>query len=128
MSKPPFFLFRWCCRSSPARTLIITTEDAPPHNMTKQGSDEITGLATELLKTALDETKIKYSITLHPWSRAYQMAQKDNDTCVYSTTRTGQREPLFKWIHQQEIGMTRARLEGPNAGLIKRRRKMGDVP
>jgi polar amino acid transport system substrate-binding protein len=33
-----------------------------------------------------------------PWERAYDMAQKDANTCVYATTRTPPREALFKWV------------------------------
>lgn len=84
--------------SAGAQTLIIATEDAAPYNMLKQGTSEITGLATELLKKALDEAKVEYSINIYPWARAYRAAQNDANTCVYSTTRTEQREPLFKWI------------------------------
>jgi len=77
--------------------LVLVTEDAPPLNMV--GPDgKITGIVTELFRKALDEAKIDYSITAYPWARAYSMAERHADTCVYSTSWTEQRAPLFKWI------------------------------
>ena len=77
--------------------LVIVTEDAPPLNMV--GPDgRITGIATDLFRKALDEAKISYSITAYPWARAYSMAENTPYTCVYSTSWTEQRAPLFKWI------------------------------
>ena len=33
-----------------------------------------------------------------PWKRAFSLAQTQKDTCVYSTTRTPERDPQFKWV------------------------------
>jgi polar amino acid transport system substrate-binding protein len=79
-----------------AEPLIITTEEYPPFNMTK--GTEVTGLSTDILKKALESAKIDYSLAVYPWQRAYDMALKQANTCVYSTTLTEQREPLFKWV------------------------------
>ena len=35
---------------------------------------------------------------LAPWSRSYAMALTTPETCVFSTVRNSQREPLFKWV------------------------------
>lgn len=78
-------------------TLVIVTEDSPPLNMV--GPDnKITGIATDLFRKALDEAKIDYFISVYPWARAYSMAENNTNTCVYSTSWTEQRAPLFKWI------------------------------
>ncbi len=80
-----------------AAPLTIVTEDYPPFNMPKAGSQEIVGISSDLLQAAFKKAGIAYSVALFPWARAYDMAQKDPNTCVYSTTRTPEREPLFKW-------------------------------
>jgi len=87
-----------CCAATMAKAdaLVITTEEYPPFNMS--AGDEVTGLATDIVKTALAKAKTPFGITLYPWLRAYDMALKDRNTCVYSTTRTEKRETLFKWI------------------------------
>ncbi|MTJ83066.1 MAG: transporter substrate-binding domain-containing protein [Telmatospirillum sp.] len=79
-----------------AAPLVITTEEYPPFNMTKGG--DISGLATEIVKKAMEQAKIEFNIALYPWQRAYDMALKEPNTCVYSTTLTDQRQPLFKWV------------------------------
>jgi polar amino acid transport system substrate-binding protein len=38
-----------------------------------------------------------------PWKRAYNAALQRPDACVYSTTRTPDREPLFKWVGPTDI-------------------------
>jgi polar amino acid transport system substrate-binding protein len=79
-----------------AAPLVITTEDYPPFNMMKGG--ELSGLSTDILKKAFADAKVDYNITLYPWQRAYDMAVKEDNTCVYSTTLTDQRQSLFKWV------------------------------
>lgn len=81
-----------------AAPLTVTTEDYPPFNMQKAGTDEIVGMSSDLLRHAFERAKVDYKITLYPWARAYDMARQDANTCVYSTTRTEEREPLFKWV------------------------------
>lgn len=79
-----------------AATLTITTEDYPPFNLKQDG--QLTGISTEIVRKALDLTKIDATIDLYPWARAYESALKDPTGCVYSTSRTAERETLFKWV------------------------------
>jgi len=96
-------------------SLFLTTEDAPPGNMvnptkgtpaadeppatgSRATGAEIIGISTDMLRYALDRAKIKYSVAMYPWRRAYNMALNNPNTCVYSTIRTGEREESFKWI------------------------------
>ena len=48
----------------------------------------------ELFKRA----NVRYQIVMYPWVRAIKMAESDKDTCVYSTTRTEERETKFLWV------------------------------
>ena len=78
--------------------LTLVTEDYPPFNMQQNGSTEISGIATDKVRQLMQRAGEKYTLRLLPWSRAYQMGQRDPDTCVFSTTRTAEREALFKWV------------------------------
>lgn len=78
--------------------LIITTEDAPPFNFTNDKGKTISGSATEQIHELMKRAGMKYAISMYPWQRAIDMAEKEKDTCVYSTTRTPEREKRFQWI------------------------------
>lgn len=78
--------------------LTLTTEDYPPFNIVNSRTGQITGVATDKVVELMRRAHEKISITAFPWSRAFQMGQKLPNTCVFSTTRTPEREPLFKWV------------------------------
>lgn len=76
--------------------LLLTTEEYPPFNMTVEGV--VTGSATALVRRSFERAGIPYRIEMLPWQRAYGMALAQPDVCVYSTTETDERKPLFEWI------------------------------
>jgi polar amino acid transport system substrate-binding protein len=76
--------------------LHLTTEASAPYSM--QDGDRVTGIGTDMVREVLDRSGIAYRIEVLPWKRAYTEALERSDGCVYSTTRTPEREPLFKWI------------------------------
>ncbi len=80
---------------APSYLLTINTEEYPPFNHGLGG--DIQGYATERLQQALEQTGIEARFYLLPWARAYTEARLRRDHCVYSTTRTPQREALFRW-------------------------------
>lgn len=79
-----------------AADFLITTEEYPPYNMTYNG--EITGIATDLVKAMFDKAGVAYKIDMLPWNRAIHLAQTQKNVCVYSTTETEERKPLFAWV------------------------------
>lgn len=81
---------------APASELELTTEESPPFNMVLDG--KITGIATDKVVEMMRRAKMPYKITVFPWARAYQMALGTAQTCVFSTTRTAERESKFKWV------------------------------
>jgi polar amino acid transport system substrate-binding protein len=81
-----------------AETLILTTEDAPPTNFTTDGGKTITGSATEIVRDLFKRANVEYTLSMYPWERAITMAEKEKNTCVYSTTRTEAREKKFLWV------------------------------
>ena len=76
--------------------LSIVTEYSPPNSMTVQGEE--VGAATAIIKAMLAQAQIGYRIREYPWRRAYHEALVNANTCVYSTTMTDERRPLFKWV------------------------------
>jgi polar amino acid transport system substrate-binding protein len=82
--------------SAPGAPLTITTEQTPPASML--GPDGVTGRETDKVREMMARTGTDYKIELLPWKRAYMMALHQPRTCVYSTTRTPEREALFKWV------------------------------
>jgi polar amino acid transport system substrate-binding protein len=77
--------------------LYITTESAAPSSML-DGEGQVIGISTDKVRAALDRAGLSYTIELLPWKRAYAAARERRNACVYSTSRTPEREPLFKWV------------------------------
>jgi polar amino acid transport system substrate-binding protein len=76
--------------------LTILTEEYPPFNYSQEG--KITGVSTEVVQQVMATTGYEYTIKSLPWSEAYERAQKEKNTLIYSISRRKKREPLFKWI------------------------------
>lgn len=85
------------------RALYITTETAAPSSML-DGKGRVVGIATDKVRAAMERAGLAYTIDLLPWKRAYAAARKRPDACVYSTTRTPERAPLFKWVGPTDSG------------------------
>lgn len=82
--------------------LSITTETSAPSSMLENG--RVVGIATDKLRIAMERAGVTYDITLLPWKRAYAAALQQPNACVYSTTRTPEREALFKWVGPTDVG------------------------
>ncbi|MBH9554312.1 substrate-binding periplasmic protein [Inhella gelatinilytica] len=79
-----------------ARPLVLNTEDAAPYNMLVNG--QVVGIGADKVKLMMERIKQPYKIELLPWRRAYEDALRAPHSCVFSTTRTPERENLFKWV------------------------------
>ncbi len=86
-----------CSLPLQAMPLTINTEEYPPFNYADD-QGRIIGSATELLQNALRQADIEAYFRLLPWARAYTEARLRAQHCVYSTTRTREREALFHWV------------------------------
>ena len=86
----------------PATLLHITTEYSPPTSM--QEGDVVVGSATDKVREAMTRAGVPYTLEMLPWKRAYTAALSRPDVCVYSTTRTPERERLFKWVGPTDEG------------------------
>lgn len=76
--------------------LLVLTEHSPPASMQMEG--RVVGHETEKIEEMLRRSGISYKLDILPWKRGFTMTQRDSNTCLYSTTRTPEREKLFKWI------------------------------
>ena len=74
----------------------IVGEHLPPSSMME--GNVVVGRETTKVREIMARAGIAYSIELLPWKRAYAQAVREADTCIFSTTRTPEREAQFRWI------------------------------
>ena len=88
------------------------TEEYPPYNFgDEKGVNQ--GIAVEYLKAMFKGSD--KDIQLLPWARGYKLVQtKGKYNCLFSMTRTEERESLFKWFGP--ISNTQVYVEGPKNG------------
>jgi polar amino acid transport system substrate-binding protein len=87
------------CARAGAQTppvLYLTTETSAPYSM--RDGERIVGIATDTVRAIMARAGIAYTLDLLPWKRAYTAALERPDACVFSTTRTPEREARFKWV------------------------------
>lgn len=77
--------------------LILATEEYPPYNMSG-ANGVVTGISTDIVRAMLDAAGYEYEIAVYPWARAIALARTQINTCVYSMSRTPEREALYKWV------------------------------
>jgi polar amino acid transport system substrate-binding protein len=82
--------------AQPALALKVLTEENPPLNYTE--GKKLTGMATEVVREMGKRAKLKLDFEIMAWSKAYEKAQADKETCLYSTARLPNRENAFKWV------------------------------
>lgn len=76
--------------------LVAYTENLPPLNYLENGKPS--GFTVELLQKMANEAGLSLDIQVMPWIRAYQTAQADHDSLLFTLVRTPERESLFYWI------------------------------
>lgn len=81
---------------SNASEIKLLTEDWAPYQMKSDGviSGISINIVEELQKRVSNNSKIKF----YPWNRGYNMTLKKSGYALFSTTRTPEREKLFKWV------------------------------
>ncbi|GGC86352.1 substrate-binding periplasmic protein [Vreelandella lutescens] len=77
--------------------LTINTEEYPPFNY-QNAQGVVVGTATQQLRNALSHAGVEAHFRILPWARAYTEARLRDHHCVYSTTRTPEREQQFHWV------------------------------
>ena len=79
-----------------AMAVNFLTEENPPLNMLRKG--EVAGISTDAVREMARRGSVPATVTLLPWADAYARAQKEADTCVFSTVRNPEREKQFIWL------------------------------
>lgn len=100
-----FFVLLGTVRPAHAVTLNLLAEEAnPPANYSDPQTGHLVGIATEIVEAVMAMAGVEYSISALPWGRAYQTTLREANTCLFSTNRTPEREPLFKWVGPMTSG------------------------
>lgn len=77
----------------------ILTEDWVPYQYEEDG--KLKGISVDLIVLLLQRVGSKQNrkdIKLYPWARGYDMLMNKENTILFSTTRTVEREKLVKWV------------------------------
>ena len=80
-------------------TIKVYTENYPPYNMEVNG--KLKGISVDVLEAMFKQMgskRTRDSIKLKPWAMGYKITSKKKNCMLFSTTRTSQRENLFKWV------------------------------
>ncbi|WP_026340802.1 ABC transporter substrate-binding protein [Thioalkalivibrio sp. ALJT] len=80
-----------------ADSLVLTTASYPPFNFQAE-SGELDGISVRVLDALLEAAEVEADIRMLPWRRAHAEARAQAGTCVFSTTRTAEREDRFAWV------------------------------
>jgi len=76
--------------------ITLITPDYRPLNYLDDG--QLKGPSVDVVKLLQQKLNNKIPITLLPWSRGYMTTENTLNTALFSTTRTKERENLFKWV------------------------------
>lgn len=94
----------------PATAVTFLTEENPPYNFRQSGKPA--GLSTTIILDAAKRAGVAADIQFLDWEDAYQRAQADKETCLYSVARLENRENLFQWV--SEIAVNKWAVFGRN--------------
>ena len=75
----------------------IVTEQLAPLQIQKQG-EAPTGAMVEIVELLLQQAELGGQIDFYPWARAYEIAQQQPNTLIFSMMRTPAREHKFNWV------------------------------
>ncbi len=94
-----FPCFQLQARTAQLPEFEIVTEPFPPYQFKENG--KIRGVAVDLLVLMLQRAGSSQGagdISMLPWARGYFIVLNHKNSLLFSTTRTEEREKLFKWI------------------------------
>lgn len=90
------FVFLFCLSSFAFAKVTAITEDLRPLNYTEGGS--LKGPAVEIVFAIQKKLGGAPDVKVYPWARGYKLVQTQPNIALFSTTRTPQRERMFKWV------------------------------
>lgn len=86
----------WFATAAAQTTLRLYTEEYPPISFERGG--HAAGLASEVVLEIQRRVHSDATIEVVPWARGYRSATTEPFVGLFATTRTPEREPLFKWV------------------------------
>ncbi len=94
----PVLLFASLLASVPAaaQSLRFVTEDSYPFQYLE--NKQLKGMSVEIVSEMGKRAGVKVEHELLSWKDAYDRAQRDRATCIYSTARLENRERIFRWV------------------------------
>jgi polar amino acid transport system substrate-binding protein len=88
-------LFTHKLKTFPAITVV--TEYLAPYQI-RNSDGSLGGMATEIMYALFKEVGEDPIVHVMPWSRAYAMAKKNQNTLIFSIAHTAARSEQFQWI------------------------------
>jgi polar amino acid transport system substrate-binding protein len=79
-----------------AQTLRLVTEESYPFQYME--NKKLRGMAVDIVSEMTKRAGVPAEHEIISWKDAYERAQRDRNTCVYSTARLENRERLFHWV------------------------------
>ena len=79
--------------------LVLWTEQYPPFNF--EENEKLQGISVDLMDIMLKKVNSRLTrddIQLVPWSKGYKAGLTRKNNVIFGTTRTAERETLFKWV------------------------------
>lgn len=82
----------------------LVTENFVPFNFSvnsknfEHDESNISGICTEIVKEIFQRAELEYKLKLRQWSYAFDYAKKQPNRGVFCTSRTDERNDLFKWV------------------------------
>ncbi|MDM8540110.1 ABC transporter substrate-binding protein [Desulfococcaceae bacterium HSG9] len=83
-------------RSYAVEKVEIITCECPPLSYELNGRAE--GPSVDIVKHIQKRINTNENIRVYPWARGYKIVQEQPNVVLFSTTRTKQRENMFKWV------------------------------
>jgi polar amino acid transport system substrate-binding protein len=80
----------------PARAVVFLADENLPFNYVDGG--KLAGIVTDAAAEIAKRAGVEAQFEAVDWETGYARAQRDRDTCLYSTVRAENREKLFHWI------------------------------
>lgn len=82
--------------NSSAELRILGEESPPGEYLDQEGNPA--GVTIDIVKNLMLRQGLAATIEILPWKRAYHMALTGDNVILLETTRTSEREDLFKWV------------------------------
>ena len=78
--------------------LTFYTEINHPHTFYKDGTEQLTGIAYDIVYAMIEKTGLDVIIEVNPWLRSVKKQKENDNSCIFAMNRTEEREKQYQWI------------------------------